>query len=264
MWHVLLDDLARTSAPAWLLVAVALLGLLSGSHAATLAARAQVGATLLGGEPPCAVCGRRPAWFEVVRAMSWAAHRGRCAGCGVGSGTHHVAFEVVMGATFAALAWSTGVGWHLPALLYLTWLTLTLGWIDIAVHRLPDQIVVPGFFLAGALLALAAPSSVGHAALGALALSGMYFALLLIHPPAVGFGDVKLAVIVGAYLGSVSWGALAVGHLAAVAVGAIMSAVVLASARGKRTIAFGPAMLAGAWVGLVAGDQVWDWYLGLF
>lgn len=80
------------------------------------------------------------------------------------------------------------------------------------------------------------------------------------EPVAMGFGDVKLAAVLGALLG---WERLLVGIFLAVTVGAI-GGIIARLAGGERLIPFGPYLLIGALAALFFGDAVIAWYLGLF
>ncbi len=84
-------------------------------------------------------------------------------------------------------------------------------------------------------------------------------------PEGDGFGDVKLAGLLGLYLGWVGWGALAVGSFAAFVLGGVFSVGLLMLRRaGRKTgIPFGPWMLLGAAVGIVWGEQIFQAYLDL-
>lgn len=258
-----------SAAPWWLIALAAVLGAVAGSWAATLAARAPTNAPSMA-PSTCPACGHRLSLLEQVPVLAWLALRRRCLHCSAPITGRYVTFEVTTAAVFAALTWATGPGWHLGALCYLAWLTLTLTSIDWDLHRLPNQIVLPGYALSAAALALACasdPTSLVRAVAGALVLSVGYGIVMLIWPPGMGFGDVKLAVIVGAYLAALSWPALAVGTMAAFAFGAAGALATLATPRGaegRRTgIAFGPAMLAGVWVALLYSDDLWAAYMNL-
>jgi leader peptidase (prepilin peptidase) / N-methyltransferase len=90
-----------------------------------------------------------------------------------------------------------------------------------------------------------------------------YFLLVFIHPAGMGFGDVKLAGVLGAYLGWIGWGALAVGAFLGFLLGGLYGALLLLLRRAgrKSAIPFGPFMLLGAVVGVLAGSQIADGYL---
>ena len=86
-----------------------------------------------------------------------------------------------------------------------------------------------------------------------------------VRPDGMGFGDVKLAGVIGLVTGYVGWGALAVGAFAAFVLAGGYGAVLLATGRGGRRsgIPFGPWMLAGGWVGLLVGTPLATGYLQL-
>lgn len=136
---------------------------------------------------------------------------------------------------------------------YFLWLAVVLSAIDIRTHRLPNRLVLPAYPIAGALL-LGAALAAGHphhalnAAGGALALFAMYWLLWAVYPQGMGFGDVKLAGVLGLYLGYLGWSHVVFGAAAGFVAGGLWGMALLASGRGtaKTAIPFGPAMLAGA------------------
>jgi leader peptidase (prepilin peptidase)/N-methyltransferase len=150
---------------------------------------------------------------------------------------------------------------------------VALALIDLEVKRLPDRIVLPAYPVAGALLVLAGANPGGapdwpalvRAVAGAAILALAYALMWVAYPKGMGLGDVKLAGVLGLYLGAAGWGALAIGAFAAFLLGGLFSAALMIAGRaGRRSkIPFGPWMLAGAWVGLVVGEPLWAAYLGL-
>ena len=160
------------------------------------------------------------------------------------------------------LAWQVGgtAGWAaLPAYLAFAWLAVALVWIDADVHRLPDGLVLPAYPV---LLVLVAVATLGagewqplvRALVCAAALYALYFVLALVSPGSLGFGDVKLSGLIGLVLGWLGVGAVVMGTVAGFVVGGVVALVMLAGRRvGLRShIAFGPAMLVGAFVGVAA------------
>jgi len=166
---------------------------------------------------------------------------------------------------FALAAWRMGISWTLPAALYFVALGVTLSAIDLAASRLPDVIVVPSYAIVTALLALASWHPAGAADWGALAraLAGGavmfagYLLMLLASPAGMGFGDVKLAGVLGLWLGWFGWVPFLLGWLAAFVVGGLVAVVLLALRRvGIRSgIPFGPWMFLGAFVGIAVGSS---------
>jgi len=158
----------------------------------------------------------------------------------------------------------------LAACAYFVVMAVRLTVIDVRHHLLPNRIVFPSYVVAGVLLAAAAvvPILSGAWALpggpdGAAALFGLpalrilaggavlwcfYFVLRLVYPPGIGFGDVKLAGVLGMYLGYLGWTHIFAGTFGAFLLGGLWSLALLAARRGtlKSSIPFGPFMLAGA------------------
>ena len=141
---------------------------------------------------------------------------------------------------------------------YFLWLALVLSIIDIRTHRLPDRLVLPAYPIAGTLLLVAAlaaghPDHARTAVGGALVLFALYWLLWALYPQGMGFGDVKLAGVLGLFLGFLGLGHVVVGAAAGFVVGGLWGMVVMASGRGtaKTAIPFGPAMLAGTFAVMV-------------
>ena len=145
----------------------------------------------------------------------------------------------------------------LLACAYFAVMAARLTVIDIRHHLLPNRIIFPSYAVAGVLL-LAGAAAGGGAGLfgvpglrvlaGAAVLWLFYFLLRAAYPPGMGFGDVKLAGVLGLYLGFLGWGHVFAGTFAAFLFGGLWSVALLLTRRGtlKSDIPFGPFMLAGA------------------
>ncbi|MCA4133557.1 prepilin peptidase [Arthrobacter sp. M4] len=163
----------------------------------------------------------------------------------------------------------------LAACAYFVWMAVRLTVIDVQHHLLPNRIVFPSYAVAGVLLLGAAiawavcgsvsatgsdPSAqlfgiAGFQAVAAgVTLYAFYFVLRVIYPQGMGFGDVKLAGVLGLYLGYLGWGHLVAGTFAAFLFGGIWGLALILARRGtlKSSIPFGPFMLAGAAVAMAA------------
>jgi leader peptidase (prepilin peptidase) / N-methyltransferase len=93
-------------------------------------------------------------------------------------------------------------------------------------------------------------------------LFALYFALALAYPGGMGFGDVKLAGLLGLYMGWISWGSVVVATFSAFLLGALVGGVLMGARRVNRksAIPFGPFMLAGALGALFFASAAADWY----
>jgi len=180
-------------------------------------------------------------------------------------------------AALVAIVVALGVGvtarlhdsWALPAFLVLAAVLPPLAWIDVERLVLPNRIVYP---LTGAVTVLLTLGALGDHDLGALtrALAGgavAFGALLVLHlisPNGMGFGDVKLAFVLGFALAWLGWGDLVVGFFLSFLYGAVVSLTLVAiRARGRRDqVPFGPFLAAGTLTAVVWGDAILSWYDG--
>jgi leader peptidase (prepilin peptidase) / N-methyltransferase len=143
-----------------------------------------------------------------------------------------------------------------------------LAMIDLDVKRLPNVIVLPSYVVAAALLGVAALvdgewSSLLRAAFGAASLFAFYFLLAMVYPAGMGFGDVKLAGVLGLYLGYLGWAEVITGGFLGFLFGGVVGGVLMAvrKAGRKSQIPFGPFMLAGTLVAILWGGALADLYL---
>jgi leader peptidase (prepilin peptidase)/N-methyltransferase len=203
--------------------------------------------------------------------VSWLILRGKCRNCANPISPRYPLVEAGTAALFVAFGLRLGVHAALPAYLYLAAVGVALAMIDLDVQRLPDVLTLPSYPIALALLGIAAavddePHAYVRALLGMAALFGFYGLVWFLYPAGMGLGDVKLAGVLGLYLGWLGWGPLVVGAFAAFAVGAVVSIAIVAFADGgrKTRIPFGPFMLVGVLIGIYAGHPLAHAYTSTF
>lgn len=255
-----------------LVVGALLVGLAVGSFLNVVIWRVPRGESVVHPPSACPRCGRAIRPYDNVPVVSWLVLRGRCRDCGEPIAVRYPLVEAGTGVLYALAAWWTGPSWFLPALLYLLAISVALALIDIDTRRLPDAIVKPAYPVSLALLALASANPGGEAdwaallraAVGGAAMFVAYLLMVLAYPRGMGWGDVKLAGVMGLYLGWVGWGALLIGWFAAFVLGGVfgLALIVVRRAGRKSSIPFGPWLLLGTLVGIVAGEAVWGAYLG--
>ncbi|MFS0704172.1 A24 family peptidase [Cellulomonas sp. 179-A 9B4 NHS] len=255
-----------------LLVLAGLVGLAIGSFLNVVVWRVPRGESVVSPPSACPRCGHGIRPRDNVPVLGWLLLRGRCRDCGEPIAARYPLVEAATGLAFvAATAWlltrDDGL-WLLPAVWYLVAIGVALALIDLDTHRLPDVIVLPSYGVAAVLLAVASAGTdqwdaLLRAAIGGAALWVFYFVLVLAYPRGMGFGDVKLAGVLGMYLAWVGWGALVVGGFAAFVCGGVyaLGLVVTRRAGRKSGVPFGPWMLLGCAVGLVVGETLWGAYL---
>lgn len=262
---------------------IGVLGLAIGSFLNVVIYRVPAGIPL-SRESRCPHCDVAIHPSQNVPIVSWLVLRGRCANCNIPISARYPLIEGATAGAFATVAWwfsaaadFTSVlsvwafSFELAAFLYLAAISIALTMIDLETRRLPNAIVLPSYLVAGFLLALAALfggdwTSLARAGIGMAALYGFYFVLRLVRPDGMGGGDVKLAGVVGLYLGWVGWGALSVGAFAAFLVGGVVGIALIAARRAgrKSALPFGPFMILGAWIGITSGEALGRAYLSLY
>lgn len=164
-----------------------------------------------------------------------------------------------------AVAGALGAEPQLPAYLWLAAVGVALAVIDIETLRLPDRLTLPSYPVGLVLLAIPADwPALGRAVLAAVITGVAAFLLALLAPRGgLGLGDVKLLGLLGLFLGWLGWGVLVVGVALGFALGAVAAVGMLASRRAglRDHLAFGPWLIAGALVAVVAGRGLVDAYL---
>jgi len=256
-------------------------GLLIGSFLNVVVYRVPAGISLLR-ESRCPQCDTSVRAWQNVPVLSWVALRGKCASCGAPISPRYPVVEALTAVAFALVGWwflttdhvgATGLvlGITIAGYLYFAAISIVLTLIDLDRRRLPNAIVLPSYVVGIILLAAAAllggdAAAIVRALIGMAAMYALYWLLRLVRPRGMGGGDVKLAGVVGLYLGFLGWGALATGAFAAFVLGGVFGITLILARRAglKSAIPFGPWMLLGAWVGVFAGETLGHWYIGLY
>lgn len=268
-----------------LLVFAGVMGLVIGSFLNVVIWRVPRGESLVPASR-CPGCGVAIRPWQNVPVLSWLALRGKCAKCSQRIRARYPLIELATGVAFVLVVWwyqaafgapgegRAAVSWWVGLLAYLWFAAvgIALAAIDVELKRLPDAIVLPSLAVVGILL-LGSAALTGDweraltVLIAGVALFLFFFLMILVYPAGMGFGDVKLAPLIGMAMGFVGWPAVAVGAFAGFLIGAMvgLGAIALnsrARAEGrKHAIPFGPWMLVGSWVGIVWGDSIMRAYL---
>ncbi len=249
-----------------LVVLAAVYGLLIGSFLNAWAWRLAHDERITRGRSHCPACGHQIRARDNVPVLSWLLLRGRCRDCGARIHWRYPAGEALTAALFVAVALYDGLDWVLvPHLLFVSALIL-VSQVDLEIRIIPDVVILPAAALGVPLMVLFGDGPwwewlvAGAGAAGFLLLiSEVYFRVR--HVEGMGFGDVKLALCMGVYLGVAVVPALFLGFLGGAAVGVTLVAV--RRGDGKTAIPFGPFLAAGAVVALFAGRPLIEAYLSL-
>jgi leader peptidase (prepilin peptidase) / N-methyltransferase len=239
------------------------LGLVIGSFLNVVAYRLPRGESLVWPGSHCTSCGADIKPWDNVPLLSWIVLRGRCRGCSQSISARYPLVELVTALVFAAVVLSDGISSELWLTLPFAALMVVLAAIDIDHRIVPNKLVLPA-----AVYGLAVGAAVRLDDLPELAIAGAgAFTFMLIaalaYPAGMGMGDVKLAGVMGLYLGLSVVPALLIAFALGSLVGLAMIARHGAAAR-KRGVPFVPFMAAGALAGLLFGPALIDLYVENF
>jgi leader peptidase (prepilin peptidase) / N-methyltransferase len=239
-------------------------GAVTGSFVGVIAHRVPRGLSVVGPRSVCDSCGAQIAAYDNIPILSYVLLRGRCRHCHARIPAIYPLIEVAVGIAFAATAIvlhddPAQLALGLLFVAMLAAITLT----DLERRIIPNVILLAGGVAALVLVAATDPASLPERAISAFAAGGFLLLFALAYPRGMGMGDVKLAFVMGLFLGKAVAPALLVGIAAGALVGI---GVMLSRGSGARKLAvpFGPFLALGGVVGLLAGGELIDAYLNAF
>ena len=245
-------------------VLAGILGAIVGSFLNVVAYRLPRGESLAHPPSRCPSCGAPVKPYDNIPVLSWLLLRGRCRSCGAPISWRYPLVEAGTGLLCAAVVVAKGADEDAILGLVLVLLLVPITLIDFDTFTIPNKITYPGVVAGIAIVALTDLDSLPESLIAALAASGFLFVAWFLRPGGMGLGDVKLAFMLGVYLGR----AVAPAMFAALISGSLIGAIIIArygAAKGRKMkIPFGPYLALGGLVGLFAGDELVDWYLDSF
>jgi leader peptidase (prepilin peptidase) / N-methyltransferase len=242
-----------------LLAFVAPLGLIIGSFLNVVAYRLPRGESLVKPRSRCTSCGEEVRPYDNVPVLSWLVLRGRCRHCGTRISARYPAVELATALVFAAVAVVRGLDAELALTLPFAAMLIAVANIDLEHRIVPNKILLPMAVWGVGATAVVRPEFLPEALIaGAAAFVALLLAALA-HPAGMGMGDVKLAGVMGLYLGA----AVAPALLAAFLFGSLVGVALLArhgAAARKKGVPFAPFMALGGLLGLLAGPELIELY----
>jgi leader peptidase (prepilin peptidase)/N-methyltransferase len=240
------------------------LGAIVGSFLNVVAYRLPRRESLITPASHCPTCGTPVKPYDNVPVLSWLLLRGHCRSCG---GEISVRYPLVEATTAAlcvgaVLSHDSAAGIALSILLIL--LIVPAALIDLEYRIIPNRITGLGAVLALAVGLALDPSGEPTRLIAGASAGGFLLITALAYPGGMGMGDVKLAGVMGLFLGT----AVAPAIFAALVLGVLVGAVVIAqkgAQEGRKTaVPFGPFLAIGALIGVFAGHPLVDLYVNHF
>jgi leader peptidase (prepilin peptidase)/N-methyltransferase len=196
--------------------------------------------------------------------VSWLALRGRCHHCGAGISARYALVELATAGLFAAVVASQDDAARIVLGLLLVTALVPITLIDVDRRIIPNKITGPAAIAALVSIAALDSSFLLEAAVAAVAGGGFFFVAAILYPRGMGMGDVKLAGMLGLYLGR----AVAPAIFAALIGGVVVGAAIIArkgTREGRKTaVPFGPFLAVGGLIAFFVGNEIVDAYLDTF
>jgi leader peptidase (prepilin peptidase)/N-methyltransferase len=250
------------------LVAIcAVFGLLVGSFLNVVIYRVPRKESIVRPRSRCPECGYQLSAADNVPVVSWVVLKGRCRNCHTGISARYPLIELATGALFAAAGARLGFDAALPGFLLLFAALLAISAIDLERFIVPNRIVYPALFASVPIALIAAAAdhdlrSLVEAVAGAALAWLILLAIHLVSPRGMGFGDVRLAALIGFWLGWLSLPTVLLGLFLSFLLASLVGVGLIAS--GLRTrkdrIPFGPFLAAGAVLATLVGAPLLRWY----
>jgi leader peptidase (prepilin peptidase)/N-methyltransferase len=244
-------------------IAAGVAGLLVGSFLNVVAYRLPRGESIVKPRSRSTTSGTEVRALDNVPLLSWLVLRGRCRHCKAQISPRYPAVELVTGVVFAVVALARGLEPELLLDLPFAAMLIAVADIDFEHKIVPDRILAPLAVWGLVVSAAVRPDKLPELLIAGAAAFTFLLLAALIHPAGMGMGDVKLAGVMGLYLGLSVAPAMMLAFFAGSFVGL---AIMLRHGLGarKRGVPFGPFLALGALVALVAGHDLVHLYAQTF
>jgi leader peptidase (prepilin peptidase)/N-methyltransferase len=249
-------------------VGCAVMGVVIGSFLTVVVDRVPRGASIVTPPSACGSCGLQLGARDLVPVLSWLVLRGKCRRCGAAIGIEPIVVELATATLFVLFGLHFGAEPELPAFCILGAALVALTWIDLREQRLPREITYTAIVLGAVSLTVAAlvddePRRIWTMMFGAGLALAIMGAIYLVSRGGLGEGDVRLAPLLGLYLGWLNPGFVPVGLFYGFLLGAVVGVAMMAAGKaGKKTaLPFGPFLAAGTVLAVFTGqwfvDMLW-------
>jgi leader peptidase (prepilin peptidase) / N-methyltransferase len=239
-------------------------GTLVGSFLNVVGYRVPRGESVVRPASRCPSCGTPIKPYDNVPVISWIVLRGRCRSCGTGIAARYPLVELVTGLLCAAVVLDRGADGGAWLGLAFVVLLVPVVTIDLDHRIIPNVLTGIGAVAAIVLVLATEPSAAVEHVVAAVAAGGFLLVAAIAYPSGMGMGDVKLAAVMGLFLGREVGAAMLVALVAGSVVGALVIAHKGAREGRKTAIPFGPFLALGGVVALFVGDDLVAWYLARF
>lgn len=243
-----------------------LIGLAIGSFANVLIYRLPRDKNVVLSRSACPTCGTMLKWYHNIPLISYVALRGKCGFCKAPISFRYPLVETVNALLYTYFLWRFSMTIEFLVFCYLGTVLLVVFFIDLDFQIIPDLLTYSGIILGLLISLLPGGITILSSALGLLVGGGALYLIALLgdalfKKESMGGGDIKLAAMLGAFLG---WQKVLLIFLSSAVIGLVISLVIMAFSsklRQERVIPFGPFIALAAVVAMLYGDQIIAYYL---
>ncbi|MEG6522560.1 prepilin peptidase [Desulfotomaculum sp. 1211_IL3151] len=238
-------------------------GLVVGSFLNVCIYRIPLGETVVTTPSHCFACGNRLRPRDLVPVLSYVLLRGKCRYCGVQVSWQYPFVELATGLLFLATVFTWGISWEALAMLTFFSMLVVTTVIDLYHQIIPDGVLLVGGLLGVPMVFLQSMDQLKWGAIGFLAAGLVLLLIAIASKGGMGGGDIKLAAVMGLYLG-LKYVALAL--FLSFLLGGLLGILLLATGiKGRKdAVPFGPFLALGAIIAAFWGEKIFAWYLGFF
>jgi len=214
----------------------------------------------------CPACGTRIPFYLNIPLISYLILRGKCRNCGAPISFRYPLVEALNGGLYVFLLYYDGLTLHFPIHCFLASTLIVIFFVDLEFQIIPDKVTLPGIIIGLASSLFVNSPGIIDSLLGMLVGGGVllgvaYLGEWLFKKEAMGGGDIKMAAMMGAFVG---WQKVLLIFLGGAVIGLLVSIVWLslsAKVRENRMIPFGPFLASAALAVVVYGDQILNFYI---
>lgn len=258
-----------TESPLFIWALVIALGLCVGSFTNVLIWRMPRHQSIIRPASRCPGCNNELKWYHNIPVVSWLVLRGRCGFCKTRISAIYPVVELLTAALFAAFYARYGVSWTTLGFWYMSFTLVAVFFIDLEHQIIPNKLTYPGVFVGFATSMVSTHLPWHQSLLGAVVGAGVFVGVavlgrLMFKKESMGGGDVKLAAMLGAFLGA---GRILLVFVFSAAIGLVISLAVMAVSaklRRERVIPFGPFIALATILVTFYGEKIVDFYVRNF
>jgi leader peptidase (prepilin peptidase)/N-methyltransferase len=248
---------------------IGLLGLSIGSFLNVIIYRVPRDKKFWAGRSVCPGCDKQLKWYHNIPLLSYLVLRGKCGFCGARISFRYPLVEALNALCYLYFAWEFGLTLNLAIFVFLSSALIAIFFIDLDFQIIPDMITLPGMVI-GLVISLV-PGGIGivPSLIGLVVGGGSLYIVALLgdwlfKKESMGGGDIKMAAMLGAFLG---WQKVLFIFLASAGIGLVVSLVMMtfsAKMRRDRVVPFGPFIAMAAMLAILWGDQIISFYVANF